>query len=83
MIAGPISLAMRRTASCCRFQRGSRSTRSRRSGGICTITCSTPPTNTPIASATAGRSKCGDTHAANTIITTLRMTDVNAGSAKR
>ena len=44
-------------------------------------TCTMPPTNTPTASAITGCSKYGETQAANTIITTLSTTDVNAGSA--
>ncbi len=83
MIAGPISFAMRCTASCWRFQRGIRRTPNRSSDGIWMITCSTPPTKTPTASATTGRSKYGESHAAKTIITMLSTTDVNAGKAKR
>jgi len=81
MIAGPISTAMRFTASWLRSQRGHLSTPRRSSAGTWMATWSTPPTNTPIASASTGVLKCGEIQAAKMIITMFSTTDENAGSA--
>ena len=80
-IAGPISFAILRTASCWKFHLGQRSTPIFKSGGTSSSTWPIPPTNTPTASATTGCSKYGDSHAANTIITTFNSTELNAGNA--
>ena len=54
MIAGPINFAIRRTASCCRFQRGNRRTPQAQQRRNLNQHLHTPPTNTPTASATTG-----------------------------
>ncbi len=57
MIAGPMSLAIRFTASCCKFHFGKRTTFSLSSEGTRIASCTMPPTKTPTASATTGCSK--------------------------
>ncbi len=80
-IAGSIRRPILRTPSWPQFQRGRRSRPSLSMNGSWKPSCTSPETNTPIASAMPGWAKCGATNAANTIMTTFISVEVVAGTA--
>ncbi len=82
-IPGSIRRAMRFTPSCARSKRGRGRSRSACMAGKSATSCTMPATNTPAASTRWGRSKCGATTPAATIMTTLSSTWLKAGMANR
>ena len=80
---GSMSLPMRRTPSAAGRQRGHESRPSRATDGSMNTSCTTPDTNTPMASTTPGLSEPAAMTTANRIITRFMSTCVKAGTAKR
>ena len=80
---GSMSLPIRRTPSAAGRHRGQVSRPSRATDGSMKTSCTTPETNTPMASVTPGFAASAAKTTANRIITRFMSTCVNAGTAKR